>query len=152
MSPWDLIGYLAAALVLAAFCMREMVPLRIAALCSNLAFIAYGLGLDLAPVWLLHALLLPTNCCRLLEALRSHRTALSSSRQCRYRRPEKCSSTSCGGATGKAPNARSTERCIRWIGVPSPGGRGPPWASGRPPSGGSRSLSDKTPRKLNRGL
>jgi acyl-CoA synthetase (AMP-forming)/AMP-acid ligase II len=74
MSPWDLIGYLAATLVLVAFCMREMVPLRIAALCSNLAFIAYGLGLDLAPVWLLHALLLPTNCCRLLEALRSRRT------------------------------------------------------------------------------
>jgi hypothetical protein len=55
---WDLVGYLAAALVLTAFCMREMVPLRIAALCSHLAFITYGLGLDLAPAWLLHALLL----------------------------------------------------------------------------------------------
>jgi hypothetical protein len=73
MRLWDLVGYLAATLVLAAFCMREMVPLRIAALCSNLAFIIYGLGLDLAPVWLLHALLLPMNGCRLLEALRSRR-------------------------------------------------------------------------------
>jgi hypothetical protein len=72
-SLWDLVGYLAAALVLAAFWMREMVPLRIAALCSNLAFITYGLGLDLAPVWLLHALLLPMNGYRLLEALRSRR-------------------------------------------------------------------------------
>jgi CRP/FNR family cyclic AMP-dependent transcriptional regulator len=65
----DLVGYLAAALVLAAFCMREMVPLRIAALCSNLVFIAYGVGLDLAPVWLLHVLLAPMNGYRLLEAL-----------------------------------------------------------------------------------
>jgi hypothetical protein len=68
MSLWDLVGYVAAALVLAAFCMREMVPLRIAALCSNLAFIAYGLALGLAPVWLLHALLLAMNGYRLLEA------------------------------------------------------------------------------------
>ena len=42
MSPSDIAGFLAAGLVLAAFCMREMVPLRITALCSNLAFIAYG--------------------------------------------------------------------------------------------------------------
>src|SRR5688572_17773435 len=71
MSLWELIGYLAAALALAAFYMREIIPLRVAALCSNLAFIAYGLALGLVPVWLLHALLLPINGCRLLEALRS---------------------------------------------------------------------------------
>jgi hypothetical protein len=47
MRLWDLVAYLAAALVLAAFGMREMVPLRIAALCSNLAFIAYALALGL---------------------------------------------------------------------------------------------------------
>jgi hypothetical protein len=73
-SSWDLVGYVAAALVLSAFYMREMVPLRMAALCSNLAFIAYGLALGLAPVWLLHALLLPMNGYRLLEALRARRT------------------------------------------------------------------------------
>lgn len=49
MSLWDLVGNVAAALVLAAFCMRDMVPLRIAALCRNVAFIAYGLALGLAP-------------------------------------------------------------------------------------------------------
>ena len=70
MGLWDLVGYLAAALVLAAFGMRDMVPLRIAALCSNLAFIAYGLALGLEPVWLLHALLLPMNGYRLLDASR----------------------------------------------------------------------------------
>jgi hypothetical protein len=71
MSLWDTVGYVAAALVLAAFCMRDMVPLRIAALCSNVAFIAYGLALGLAPVWVLHALLLLMNGYRLLEALRA---------------------------------------------------------------------------------
>jgi hypothetical protein len=31
------------------------------------AFIAYGIGLNLAPVWLLHAVLLPVNCWRLWQ-------------------------------------------------------------------------------------
>src|SRR5262249_8895400 len=55
----DAVGYLASALVLAAFCMKEMIPLRVAALGSNIAFLAYGLALGLVPVWLLHAVLLP---------------------------------------------------------------------------------------------
>jgi hypothetical protein len=59
MGLWESIGYIAAALVLIAFYMRDVVPLRLAAMCSNLAFIAYGLALGLAPVWLLHELLLP---------------------------------------------------------------------------------------------
>lgn len=71
MGLWELIGYVAAALVLAAFYMRDMVALRLAAMCSNLAFIAYGLGFGLAPVWLLHALLLPMNGCRLLQEFRA---------------------------------------------------------------------------------
>jgi len=66
-----MVGYLAAGLVLVAFGMKEMVPLRIVALCSNLAFIAYGIGLDLTPIWLLHASLLPLNGWRLGQALRS---------------------------------------------------------------------------------
>ena len=35
-------GYLASALVLATFCMKTMIPLRGAAICSNVAFIVYG--------------------------------------------------------------------------------------------------------------
>ena len=38
----DAIGYLASALVLAAFCMKEMIPLRVVAICSNIAFLVYG--------------------------------------------------------------------------------------------------------------
>ena len=74
MGLWDSIGYVAAALVLAAFYMQDIVPLRLTALCSNLAFIAYGLALGLMPVWLLHALLLPINGYRLLQELRVRRS------------------------------------------------------------------------------
>jgi hypothetical protein len=66
---WDLCGYVASALVLAAFYMKDMIPLRLAALASNLAFIAYGLALGLTPIWILHALLVPLNGYRLVEAV-----------------------------------------------------------------------------------
>jgi CRP/FNR family transcriptional regulator, cyclic AMP receptor protein len=65
---WDLVGYLAAAMVLVAFYQTQTVPLRIAAIGSNLAFIAYGLALGLMPVWVLHVLLLGLNTRRLVEA------------------------------------------------------------------------------------
>jgi hypothetical protein len=71
MIPWDLAGYVASALVLAAFYMKSMVWLRVVALLSNLAFIVYGLALNLPPIWLLHALLVPLNWFRLIEAART---------------------------------------------------------------------------------
>jgi hypothetical protein len=61
------IGFVAAALVLATFCMRSMTTLRWVALASNLAFIAYAYLGKLPPVLLLHALLLPVNACRLAQ-------------------------------------------------------------------------------------
>ena len=61
------IGYLAASLVLATFCMKSMDALRLAAIASNMAFIAYGYFGHLTPVLLLHALLLPINIYRLVE-------------------------------------------------------------------------------------
>lgn len=67
----DLVGYLASLLVLAAFCTRGMVPLRLLAITSNLAFMVYAVLADLDPVLLLHALLLPVNLFRLLQARRS---------------------------------------------------------------------------------
>jgi hypothetical protein len=70
MISWDSVGYLASMLVLAAFGVKEMIPLRMIAMASNVAFLAYGLALGLSPVWLLHALLLPLNAWRLLEAVR----------------------------------------------------------------------------------
>ena len=65
MSAIEATGYLASALVLAAFCMRDMVALRCTAIASNLAFIAYGVLADLGPVLVLHLLLLPVNVLRL---------------------------------------------------------------------------------------
>ena len=75
MTVWDGIGYLASGLVLLAFYMKAMVPLRIVALGSNLAFMAYGLGLGLKPVLVLHALLLPLNGLRLWQVVRSDRSS-----------------------------------------------------------------------------
>ena len=60
-------GYLASALVLATFWMCQMVPLRIVAICSNIAFFSYAVLLGLPPVAILHAVLLPVNVWRLWQ-------------------------------------------------------------------------------------
>jgi hypothetical protein len=75
MNVWNTFGYLAAALIFTAFLMRTMRPLRLLALGSNVAFIVYGIGLGLTPVWLLHSTLLPLNAWRLLHARRSKQGA-----------------------------------------------------------------------------
>ncbi len=67
------LGYLAVGLVLLTFGMRSMVPMRMVAIGSNFAFIAYGLSLGLTPVWVLHGLLLPMNIYRLRECQRRAR-------------------------------------------------------------------------------
>jgi hypothetical protein len=66
-------GYCASLLVFGAFYMTAMIPLRAIAIASNIAFIAYGFGHDLYPVLILHALLLPLNCFRLMQLRRSSR-------------------------------------------------------------------------------
>ena len=63
----DAIGFAAASLVLVTFCMRSMCALRWIAIASNLVFIAYGFLGNLAPVLLLHTLLLPVNSWRLAQ-------------------------------------------------------------------------------------
>ena len=68
----DGIGFAAAGLVLATFCMRSMRALRWVAIASNLAFIAYGYLGNLAPVLLLHLLLLPVNVYRVTQLCGSH--------------------------------------------------------------------------------
>jgi hypothetical protein len=65
----DLVGYSASVLVALTFYMKEMAPLRMVALCSNVCFLAYGLSLHLGPVALLHATLIPINVVRLIQAL-----------------------------------------------------------------------------------
>lgn len=71
MTYWDAIGYVASGLVVMAFGIESIVGLRTVAMISNVAFIIYGIGLELTPVWLLHATLFPMNAWRLSYALRS---------------------------------------------------------------------------------
>jgi len=61
------IGYLASALVLCTFLTKTMMPLRMIALGSNVAFITYGALLHLYPVLVLHIILFPVNAWRLRE-------------------------------------------------------------------------------------
>ncbi|MDP3520610.1 MAG: cyclic nucleotide-binding domain-containing protein [Hydrogenophaga sp.] len=61
----ELLGWVAAGLVLLSFSLKTMVALRVAAICSNVVFFGYGLMADLLPVWTLHGLLLPLNLWRL---------------------------------------------------------------------------------------
>ena len=69
------VGYLASALVLLTFCMSTMVSLRAVAVCSNLAFIGYGLAAGIHPVLVLHLILLPLNLMLLLRMVRLLRKA-----------------------------------------------------------------------------
>jgi hypothetical protein len=70
MSPAQLVGYLASALVFATFTMEAMLPLRLVAIASNVMFIAYGHLAGATPILLLHAGLLPLNAWRLCQKLR----------------------------------------------------------------------------------
>jgi hypothetical protein len=67
MNTWNAVGFLAAGLVITAFCMKDILHLRIVAVASNVAFLAYGVALGLIPVWLLHLVLLPVNLVRLWQ-------------------------------------------------------------------------------------
>jgi len=69
MSWIDFIGYTACASVFATFCMSEMVPLRVVAICSNVLFAAFGAMAHIHPVLVLHVVLLPVNVVRLVKAL-----------------------------------------------------------------------------------
>jgi len=80
MITWDAIGYVASVLVFAAFCMKDIIPLRLVSLCSNVAFLVYGLALGLMPVWCLHAVLLPINCWRLWQGVSTPAVKRSGSR------------------------------------------------------------------------
>jgi hypothetical protein len=72
----DLAGYIASSLVFVTFYMRGMVPLRLVALCSNVAFLFYAGALHLLPIVILHGALIPVNVCRLVAALRGEGVTL----------------------------------------------------------------------------
>jgi hypothetical protein len=65
----ECLGYVACALVLLTFCMQAMVPLRLVALVSNVAFISYGWAAKLFPILILHVLLAAINLASLHKTL-----------------------------------------------------------------------------------
>ena len=67
MAYGEIIGYLASALVFATLYVRTMMPLRMLAIASNVAFITYAANEGLIPVLVLHSVLLPVNLARLYE-------------------------------------------------------------------------------------
>lgn len=67
MSTGEIFGYIASVLVFATFYMKTMVPLRLVAMASNVAFIIYAATGGLTPILILHVLLLPLNAVRLLQ-------------------------------------------------------------------------------------
>lgn len=66
----ELAGYLASLLVFTSFYMRRMIPLRVVAIGSNVAFIVFAYGNGTLPVLILHSVLLPLNLWRTFEMLR----------------------------------------------------------------------------------
>jgi hypothetical protein len=72
----DLAGYIASTLVFLTFYMRGMIPLRLVALCSNVAFLVYACSLHLLPIVILHGALIPVNLCRLIAARRGDGVSL----------------------------------------------------------------------------
>ncbi|MDE2253474.1 MAG: cyclic nucleotide-binding domain-containing protein [Betaproteobacteria bacterium] len=80
----EIVAWVASALVFASFFMRTIVPLRIAAIASNVAFITYsllgmryGIFAKVFPIFVLHGSLLPLNVYRLrqIKASSRHRKA-----------------------------------------------------------------------------
>ena len=63
----QLSGYAASLLVFVAFYMKTMIPLRVVAIASNVAFIIYAIEGQLYPVLILHSVLLPLNYIRLRQ-------------------------------------------------------------------------------------
>ncbi len=71
MIPPDVVGWTAAALMVATFWCERGASLRCCAIAANLAFIVYGWLGGILPVMALHLLLLPINGFRLLKELRT---------------------------------------------------------------------------------
>jgi hypothetical protein len=70
MSNPDVLGWLAAGLMVATFGCREARAMRPLAVATNVAFIGYGMAASLVPVLTLHLLLLPINLWRWAECRR----------------------------------------------------------------------------------
>ena len=67
----EVVGFCGSALAILTYWMREMIPLRIAAVLGCLCFLAYALLIGAYPLIVMEAILLPINLYRLAELLRS---------------------------------------------------------------------------------
>jgi CRP/FNR family cyclic AMP-dependent transcriptional regulator len=65
----EALGYLGAAVTLATYSMKTMIPLRVSGIVANILFIAFGWLGAVYPTLVLHAILLPLNCLRLRQML-----------------------------------------------------------------------------------
>lgn len=65
----NMIGWAAAIMTFIAYAMKTMLPLRVAAISSNILFIVFGFTSAAMPILVLHAILLPFNCFRLAQIL-----------------------------------------------------------------------------------
>ncbi len=63
----NLLGLIGGVFYVASVTLRTMVPLRIAAIASNIFFIGYGLLAKALPTFFMYAVLLPINCVRLYQ-------------------------------------------------------------------------------------
>ena len=70
----ELVGYVACLLVFLTFCMKRMLPLRMIAVASNIAFLIYGAAAELFPILILHAALLPLNLYRTAQKVKETRS------------------------------------------------------------------------------
>ena len=93
-------------LVLLTFLMKDMRPLRITVILSNIAFIIYGALQWLPPVIGLHVLLLPINLARLIELHRAGRKGQPHQRSWAARSPQSC--------LGCATEGRGAGWCDHW--------------------------------------
>jgi CRP-like cAMP-binding protein len=64
------LGFLAACLMFSTFYMKNMIPLRIVGMVSNVTFIVYTFNAEIWPFFVLHIVLLPMNFFRLIEMLK----------------------------------------------------------------------------------
>jgi hypothetical protein len=76
-------GYAASALVLATFCFSDPVRLRLFALLTNVAFIAFGYFGSIHPVMFLHIILMPINGFHLVKLLSPTRRLRDRPKLCR---------------------------------------------------------------------
>jgi hypothetical protein len=106
----DLLGFAAAAAVLAGFCMNSIINLRMVALASNFLFVLYGWFAHIYPVVILHIILLPINLLKLHRIKSEAHSAEPSPRGNPRRAKNDDTRTSGSGARESSLHARRRTR------------------------------------------